>query len=609
MENFIQENRFIAIATALAPNKLLLRSFSGTEAISNLFTFQLELLSEDHNIDVSQILGKSATITLRMPDGVGKERYFNGFINRFRQLPGIGRFACYQAEMVPWLWFLTRTTDCRIFQKMTVPDIVETIFKEFNFQDFKRELQQSYKSWEYCVQYRESACNFVMRLMEAEGIFFYFQHEKNRHVLVMADSQSAHKALDPLKIIYEFVDGAGYKQGESRIDSWLINHDLRAGRYAAKDFNFETPSNSLLSKINSSVNLADSEVYELYDYPGGYEKRDEGEKYVRMRMEEEEVEHATIHAEGNCRHFNPAFRFELTEHNRRDQNKAYILTSVTHSASIGGNFPDLTGPEDHHYRNRFTCIPYTVPFRPGRHTPKPIVRGTQTAIVVGPSGEEIHTDKYGRVKVQFHWDRRSKANEDSSCWIRVASSWAGKNWGMIAIPRIGQEVIVDFLEGDPDRPIIIGRVYNAEQIPPYDLPAGGVVSGIKSNTHKGKGYNELSMDDTAGKEKITIHSQYDMNTTVRHDDTQAVHNNRTITVDGTHTETIKKDAKVTITDGSYTLQAKKSITVQVGKSSIYMDSDGQIKIEGKNITINGEFVYSEGKETNTIVGGMVKINP
>ncbi|MBK7353864.1 MAG: type VI secretion system tip protein VgrG [Nitrosomonas sp.] len=213
MENFVQENRFIAIATALEPNKLLLRSFSGTEAISNLFTFQLELLSEDHNIDVSQILGKSATITLRMPDGIGKERYFNGFINRFRQLPGVGRFACYQAEVVPWLWFLTRTSDCRIFQKMTVPDIVETIFKEFNFQDFKRELQQSYKTWEYRVQYRESACNFVMRLMEAEGIFFYFTHEKNRHVLVMADSQNAHKPLEPLKIVYEFVDGAGYKQG------------------------------------------------------------------------------------------------------------------------------------------------------------------------------------------------------------------------------------------------------------------------------------------------------------------------------------------------------------------------------------------------------------
>lgn len=547
MENFIQENRFIAIATALAPNKLLLRSFSGTEAISNLFTFQLELLSEDHNIDVSQILGKSATITLRMPDGVGKERYFNGYINRFRQLPGIGRFARYQAEMVPWLWFLTRTTDCRIFQKMTVPDIVETIFKEFNFQDFKRELQQSYKSWEYCVQYRESACNFVMRLMEAEGIFFYFQHEKNRHVLVMADSQSAHKALDPLKIIYEFVDGAGYKQGESRIDSWLINHDLRAGRYAAKDFNFETPSNSLLSKINSSVNLADSEVYELYDYPGGYEKRDEGEKYVRMRMEEEEVEHATIHAEGNCRHFNPAFRFELTEHNRRDQNKAYVLTSVTHSASIGGNFPDLTGPEDHHYRNRFTCIPYTVPFRPGRHTPKPIVRGTQTAIVVGPSGEEIHTDKYGRVKVQFHWDRRSKANEDSSCWIRVASSWAGKNWGMIAIPRIGQEVIVDFLEGDPDRPIIIGRVYNAEQMPPYELPAEMTKSTMKSNSSKGGGgFNEFRFEDKKGSEQVFLHAERNQDIRVKNDSMEWIGKDRHLIIKADQLEKVEGDKHLTI---------------------------------------------------------------
>ncbi len=656
--NFTQQNRFISIDTPLGQDKLLLRSFSGTEAISKVFNFQLELLSEDHNIDISKILGERVTVTINLPENQGGQRYFNGFICRFKQLPSISRFARYQAEMIPWLWFLTRTTDCKIFQKEVVPDIIEKVFRQFNFQDFERELQKSYEPWEYCVQYRETACNFVMRLLEMEGIYFFFRHEKGRHILVMADTPNAHKPLDPKKITYEFIEGSGYDQDESRIDSWLIDHDLRTGRYAVTDYNFETPSRSLLANVDSRINIGNNHDYELYDYPGGYDNRDEGDKYVRLRMEEEEVEHATIQAEGNCRHFTPGYRFELTGHNRRDQNKEYVLTSVIHDASIGGNFPDSTSAEDHHYRNRFTCIAYSVPFRPSRHTPKTVVQGTQTAVVVGPKGEEIYTDKYGRVKVQFHWDRYGKFDENSSCWVRVSHPWAGKGWGSVSIPRIGQEVIVDFLEGDPDLPIITGRVYNAETMPPYDLPASGVVSGIKSNTHKGKGYNEMSMDDTAGKEKITVHAQYDMSATVKHDDTQTVHNNRTIGVDGTHTETIKKDTKVTVTEGSYTLSvaankskheakqdieivstashiyihAATSIQLQVGASKLWMASDGNIELSGVNIAINGSStvaikgqivnseataqhhikggtVVSEGDAMNTVKGGVVLLNP
>jgi len=615
--DFIQKNRFISITTPLGPDKLLLRSFNGTEAISKVFTFQLELLSEDHNIDINNILGQKVTITLNLPEAQTGQRYFNGYINRFKQLPGIGRFARYQAEMVPWLWFLTRTTDCKIFQKEAVPDIVEKIFRQFNFQDFERELQQKHQVWDYCVQYRESACNFVMRLLETEGIFFFFRHEKNRHILVMADSPGAHKPLEPMKITYEYVEGSGYKQEESRIDSWLIDHDLRTGRYAVKDFNFETPSSSLLVNIDSSIKVADNQIYERYDYPGGYENRDEGDKYVRMRMEEEEVEHATIQAEGNCRHFTPGVRFELTGHSRRDQNKQYVITSITHDASIGGNFPDNTDAVDHHYRNRFSCIPYAVPFRPGRHTPKSIVHGTQTAIVVGPKGEEIHTDKFGRVKVQFHWDRYGKMDENSSCWVRVSHPWAGKGWGAVSIPRIGQEVIVDFIEGDPDRPIITGRVYNAETMPPYDLPADGVVSGIKSSTHKGKGYNEMSMNDTAGKEKITIHGQYDMATTVEHDlSMMVVGGNETRTVKaGTQAVTVKGNTSLTVqagdrivnVTGSYkcdttseiNLQAPSKITLTCGGSTIVMEP-GRIALMaggGASLVLDGNAVMSSPGES------------
>lgn len=545
--HFTQDNRLISIATPLGVDKLLLRSISGSEAISKLFVFQLEMLSEDFDIDFKSILGQRVTVTLNFPDATGGQRYFNGFINRFRQLSGIGRFARYQAEMVPWLWFLTRTVDCRIFQKQTVPDIIEKIFLEYNFRDFERELHRDHKLWDYCVQYHESAYSFVMRLLEVEGIYFFFRHEENRHVLVMADSSSAHKMLDPSKITYEFVESGNNKQKESRINSWLIDHDLRTGRYSVKDFNFETPSSNLLASVDSTIHVGDNQIYEIYDYPGGYGKRDEGEKYVRMRMEEEEVEHATIKAEGNCRHFTPGYSFELTGHNRRDQNKDYVLTSVEHDASIGGNFPDTTVPEDYHYRNRFTCIPYAVPFRPTRLTPKPSVRGAQTAVVVGPKGEEIYTDKYGRVKVQFHWDRRGEANENSSCWLRVAHPWAGNNWGMVAIPRIGQEVIVNFLEGDPDRPIITGSVYNADQMPPYELPKEMTKSTMKSNSSKeGGGFNELRFEDKKGSEQVFLHAERNQDNRVKNDSREWVGNNRHLIVAGDQLERVGGDKHLTI---------------------------------------------------------------
>lgn len=542
-----QQYRFISIATTLGPDKLLLRAFNGTEVVSELFSFQLELLSEDHHIDINRILGERVTISLNLPELQGGQRHFNGFISRVRQLPNYSKFAHYQAEMVPWLWLLTRSADCRIFQKETVPDIIEKIFREFGFQDFERELKQNYKPWEYCVQYRESACNFIMRLMEAEGIYFFFRHEKDRHVLVMADSPSGHKPLEPLRIKFENVVDSGYLQEDNRIKSWLIDHDLRSGRYALKDYNFETPSSSLLANIDSSIHVGNNQIYEIYDYPGKYEKRDEGDQYVRTRMEAEEVEHATIQGEGNCRHFDPGFRFELTDHFRQDQNQGYVLTSVIHDASIGGNFPDTTTADDHHYSNRFTCIPSSVPFRPSRQTPKPIVKGSQTAVVVGPSGEEIHTDKYGRVKVQFYWDRYGEMNENSSFWVRVSQNWAGNRWGAFFLPRIGQEVIVDFLEGDPDRPIITGRVYNAEQMPPYELPAEMTKSTIKSYSSKGgEGFNELRFEDKKGKEQVFIHAERNQDNRVKNDSMEWVGKDRHLIVTGDQFEEVKGDKHLSV---------------------------------------------------------------
>ncbi|MCZ2080168.1 MAG: type VI secretion system tip protein VgrG [Bryobacteraceae bacterium] len=637
-----QANRTISIETPLGQDVLILRAFTGTEAVSQLFHFQLDLVSDDAEIDYDAIIGRNVTIAVRLEDE-SSWRYFNGHVSRFTQLPSEGRLARYQAAVEPWLWFLTRTSDCKIFQRKSVPDIVQEVFRTFGFQNFELQLNRSYTPWEYCVQYRETAFNFISRLLEQEGIFFFFRHEQGRHTLILADSPSAHKPCpDQPEARYHLVGGGGYAPGDDTVSSWRMEQEIRPGKYALSDFNFETPRDSLLSTLASRIDQGGNSRFEIYDYPGEFANRREGDETVKLRMEEEEACHTTITGESSCRGFCSGFRFNLTGHPRSDQNGSYVLTSVTHSANTGSLLSESDG-EGARYSNNFTAMPANTPLRPARITPKPMVQGPQTAIVVGPAGEEIFTDKYGRVKVQFHWDRYGKRDENSSCWVRVSHPWAGKGWGAISIPRIGQEVVVDFLEGDPDQPLITGRVYNAEQMPPYGLPSGAVVSGVKTNSTKGGGgYNEMSMDDTKGKEKITIHAQYDMGTTVEHDDTQTVHNNRTIVVDGTHTETIKKDTTIKITEGNLVhdvekgtatyhvkgavtenfdatqtttvkkaveiwstdatilVDAKTSIELHTGSSRMVMKSDGSIRIDGKNIEIIGTQEVKLGVGTQTV---------
>jgi type VI secretion system secreted protein VgrG len=565
-ETATQENRLLSIATPLGEDKLLLRSLTGYEGISQLFSFHVDLLSEDDNINFNQIIGQNVTLGVKLADNE-TERYFNGHISRFIQLPEEGRYACYQAEVVPWLWFLTRTSDCRIFQNKKVPEIIQEIFKLHGFSDFELQLRNDYEPWEYCVQYRESACNFVMRLMEQEGIFFFFKHEEGKHTMVLADAPLAHKPCpNQPRVRYEHSPGEGAIREEDVVESWRVEHELRPGKYTINDFYFETPSSNLLASVESQIEQNGNKKFEIYDYPGEYEKRDGGDDWVKLRMEEESAAYVVISGSSNCRDFTSGFRFDLSEHFRRDQNGTYVLTSVSHHAYQSG-YEGAEGEGGSSYNNTFTCIQHSVVYRAPRITPKPLMQGCQTATVVGPAGEEIYTDKYGRVKVQFHWDREGKRDENSSCWIRVSQPWAGKGWGGISIPRIGQEVIIDFLEGDPDRPIITGRVYNAEAMPPYGLPAGKVVSGIKSNTHKGKGYNELSMDDTAGKEKITIHGQYDMNTTVEHDQTTTVHNCRTDQIDVNDTETVGGDQTATVMKNrTRTVNQNETVTVALTRT-------------------------------------------
>jgi type VI secretion system secreted protein VgrG len=569
---YTQEKRLVAFDTPLGKDVLLLKSFVGREAISRPFSFSLDLLSENASISFDQIVGQRVSISLTQ--AAGEERYINGFVSRFSQSGADVRFTHYHAEVVPWLWFLTRSAACRIFQNMTVPDIITKVFTDLGFSDSKKSLQGSYQQWEYCVQYRETAFNFVSRLMEQEGIYYFFEHEKDKHTLVLADRPNTHKPCPGQpKGRLDYTPGGLLK--EDIVHDWQMEQELRTGKYSLEDYNFETPSADLGVKEPSIINVDGNSKYELYDYPGEYSSKADGETIAKTRMQEEETTHLLANGSSNCRGFVSGFRFDLDGHSRKDINQSYVLTEVHHSASVGESYHDESSGEGEQYSNHFTCIPHTVPFRPARITPKPFVQGPQTAVVVGKSGEEIWVDKYGRVKVQFHWDREGKKDENSSCWVRVSQPWAGKNWGAVWIPRIGQEVIIDFLEGDPDQPIITGRVYNAEQMPPYDLPDNQTRSTFKSRSTKGGGsanYNEIRFEDKMGSEQIFVNAEKDMDHRVEHDSREFVGNDRHLIVKANQVEKVEGDRDE---------QVKGGHTEKVGGDlSLNVSGDSKEKIGG-----------------------------
>jgi type VI secretion system secreted protein VgrG len=636
MAELTQKNRALKIDTPLGEDKLLLQSFTGGEEISRLFRFQLDLISEDANIKPKSIVGKNVTLRVVHADST-TERYFNGYISRFSLLPSpvLARHASYQAEMVPWPWFLSLTADCRIFQHKSVPDIIKDVFGRFGFTDHSFELQGQHQARDYCVQYRETAFNFVTRLMEEEGMFFFFKHEKTKHTLVVADHKGVHQPC-PFqdKINMEPTGGTGFTHDEDTIQHWERQYEYRTGKWAQTDYNFETPSTSLLSSVQTIIDLDQNKKYEVYDYPGEYLTKGEGDTLTKLRMEEEEVGYDIPNGKSDCRSMVSGHKFTLKRHPQRDQNSTYILTSVVHMAQQP--FFD-EGDGEMLYSNSFRCIPQEVTFRPPRRTPKPLVHGTQTALVVGPSGEEIYTDNHGRIKVQFYWDREGKKDDKSSCWIRVSQPWAGKGWGAVWLPRIGQEVVVDFLEGDPDRPIIIGRVYNAEQTVPYGLPSNQTQSGFKSRSSKGGGsddFNEIRFEDKKGSEMFTVHAQKDLETMVENDETRQVDHDRTTTIKNDETKTVTQgNQKITLNQGNHSMQVKmgnmgtkidlgkedreamQSIELKVGQSSVKLDQMGvtikgmMIKIEGQiQVDIQGVMTSIKGTAMLTAQGGIVMIN-
>jgi type VI secretion system secreted protein VgrG len=598
----------IQIITPLGPDALVFESMSATDELGRLSEYRIVALSDSPNLDPYALLGKLMTLRIELADGA--LRHVNAYVTGFRQVDFSKNSVRYEILAQPWLWFLTRSSDCRIFQKMKVPDIIREVFSKYPSAMYELRLSGEYDEWEYCVQYRESDFQFVSRLLEQEGIYYYFTHSEDKHTLILADSPSAHEPY-PGYAALRYLPSEKNVSGLERVIDWSFAYEIQSGAFVIEDYDYSKPRIELKQQLKELRPHAES-AYEVYDYPGKFDTPPKGENYVRIRMEEQQGRHLTFRGRTNARGIVTGCKMTLTDHPRGDQNQCYLVTSTSWKMSYltekDGESPRFG------FDQNFSCIDSEVQYRSRRLTPKPVVQGPQTARVVGPAGEEIFTDAQARVKVHFHWDRLGQEDENSSCWLRVSYPMAGKGYGSVQVPRIGQEVIVDFLEGDPDRPIITGRVFNAVQTPPYAMP--GMVSGMKSQTHKGKGFNAMSMDDTAGQEKIDLHAQHDMVTTVQNDQTNSVKNNRNTTVDvddsltvtGNRTAHVQGKLSETIVTGhEVTVTAGRTETVSGGLTQTINDSATSMINGGSTSTINGGLTGTiTGTHKSTVNGDVDK---
>ncbi len=600
MAKWTQAARKMAINTELGTDELILQGFDLTDEMSRPFVCEVTLYSENTEIDFDAIVGEN--VTLRLEQGDGGTRFINGYVARFTQGGGDGGDAqnLYYATIVPWLWFLTRSTDCRIFQDMDVKDILDEIFTDFGCGEMVEDtLTATYGTLEYVVQYRETAFNFVSRLMEHEGIYYFFKHEDGKHKLVLCDAPSAHEEVEGYEEIPCQDNSQADKQG---VTEWSHEARLMPGRYTLRDFDFKVPGKDLESEkaITQEHALAG---WAVFDSPGDYVEKDSGDTRASTRMEELAAQYSTFRAKSDARGLTVGAKFKLSGAPRDDENAEYVITSMTAQAQEDSFGSREEEPEEL-FKSEFTCIPAETQFRPRRTTLKPLINGPQTAIVTGPSGEEVETDEFGRVKVHFHWDRWSAADDKSSCWIRVAQLWAGKKFGSMFIPRVGQEVIVEFLEGDPDRPIITGRVYNGECQVPYDLPDNKTRSTIKTCSSKGgDGFNELRFEDKKGDEQVFVHAEKDMDVRVKEIRKDWIGKDRHLIVKEMFLESVEKSKHLMVTedmivkiDGGYQEAVKQDKLESVGgDNSLDVTGDRSSKVGGNDgLTVTGDAALKVG---------------
>ncbi|MDX2178065.1 MAG: type VI secretion system tip protein TssI/VgrG [Bryobacteraceae bacterium] len=577
MQPLAHGNSPLIFSTPLGADRLIVDRLQGSESISGLFEFRLDLRSSDPEIDFAALIGQAASVKIAI--AAAEPAYIHGIVGRFEQGLSPSSHAVYHAVLHPWLWLLTLNSDCRIFQNLSVPEIIKQVFGDLGFADFRDALTGSYPPREYCVQYRETAYAFVTRLMEEEGIFFFFEHTASAHTLVLADDGGAWLDCPGLDKA-EVRASSGAERPDNAIFACTLERQVTVGQYQSDDYNFETPAVDLMAKAS-----ADDPARSLYDYPAGYTAKDLVESSANRALTGYEALGQTLRGESTIRGFHAGAKFALAKHPRASANTEYVLRQMT------------TRADQQRHENSFEAFPASIEYRPVPRRAKPTIAGTQTAEVVGKEGEEIWTDKYGRVKVKFHWDQTPEKDENASCWIRVAQGWAGKQWGSFFLPRIGQEVVVSFLDGDPDRPLVTGCVYNAEQTLPYPLPAEQTKSYVKSNSSKGgAGFNEIRFEDKKGVEEIFIQAQKDLTTKVignemhtvdgltriirvnKGNEVHAVKGTRSVTVNGNEEHHNTANFNQDVQHGNYTLEVQGDITI-TATGNISIKADQSLKIE------------------------------
>ncbi|MFB6324848.1 type VI secretion system Vgr family protein [Pantoea deleyi] len=590
---------FSRITAQLPADGLLFHTLRGTETLSRPFVLTAELLSTDARIDRHALLGQPVTFTL--PAGglmsALNPRYLNGKITRVavrsQELSGT-RYALYELTVEPDLWPMQRDRNLRIFQSQTVPQIVQTLLKEYGV-NVETRLAGSYRVWEYCVQYQESSLDFISRLMELEGMYYFFRHEADKHTLVLCDAPDQHQAFPGYETIAYHVTPSGGVVTEEGISQWSLAESVTPGIYSTDDYDFRKPNAWMLQARQNPASPVPGSV-DVYDWPGHFVDHSHGESYARIRQEVWQAEHHRVSGSGTATGIAPGFTFSILNAPHFSDNGEYLVTSATYDFAENPYASGDGGASRHNID--FTVLPSSVTYRTPPETPWPKTHGPQTAKVVGPKGESIWTDRYGRVKVKFHWDRLAKGDDTSSCWVRVSSAWAGQGFGGVQIPRVNDEVVVDFINGDPDRPLIIGRVYNEASMPPWALPAAATQMGFLSRSKDGTAdtANALRFEDKAGEEQVWLHAEKNMDTEVENNETLSVGSNRTKTIGGNETIEVKKnrtetvDQNETITvhqNRTETVDGNETITVHSNRTET-VDQNEKVRIgQNQSVTING----------------------
>lgn len=611
---------FSRITVQLPAQGLLFRRLSGSEALSQSFVLQAELLSTDARIDRKSLLGKPVTFTLPT-DGLlsaVNPRYINGKITqigvRSEELDGV-RYAVYGLTVEPDLWPMKRDRNLRIFQSQTVPQIVQTLLKEYGV-NVETRLAGSYRVWEYCVQYQESSFDFISRLMELEGIYYFFRHEADKHTLVLCDAPDQHQSFPGYETIAYHVTPSGGSVTEEGVSQWALSESVTPGMYSTDDYDFRKPNAWMLQARQNPASPTPGSV-DVYDWPGRFVEHGHGEYYARVRQEVWQVEHHMVSGSGTATGIAPGYTFALLNAPHFSDNGKYLVTSAHYDFEENSYASGDVGATRHNID--FRVLPAAVTYRAKPETPWPKTHGPQTAKVVGPKGESIWTDKYGRVKVKFHWDRLAKGDDTSSCWVRVSSAWAGQGFGGVQIPRVNDEVVVDFINGDPDRPLIIGRVYNEASMPPWALPAAATQMGFLSRSKDGTAdtANALRFEDKAGEEHLWIQAQKNMDTNVKNDETHSVGGERShyVAKNELHrveanqsqavkggTEILTGQGKVDAVVEQYVLASGTQLRLVSGESAIELNANGTINLIGKDFNF---FVENDGHITT---GGKLNLN-